>query len=258
MTRFKITALNRPVETFVWPSEPFSPEMLAQSQVYQKQREALRQQFEREWVPPPGYSPEHDLEEMENIDSAAFTVWEERRTGRTVAASTPVWVDAIDGRSVDWGELMKGYTAVVDWPGASFWPELSSANPDALVLLSIRDPDKWYTSCSNTIFSGIRMMVEQGDEWMAAMTRLFGERFSDQIEDRDAMIAAYEKHNDAVRAGVPKERLLEWTVADGWGPICERLGVPVPSEPFPVTNTTEEFQAMMASRGAEGEPAAAS
>ncbi len=170
----------------------------------------------------------------------------------------PVWIDAIDGRPVDWGELMKDYTAVVDWPGGSFWPELSSANPDALVLLSVRDPDQWYTSCSNTIFSGIRAMVEQGDEWMAAMTRLLGERFSDQIEDRDAMIAAFQKHNDAVRAGVPKERLLEWTAADGWDPICERLGLPVPSEPFPVTNTTEEFQAMMASRGAEGEPAATS
>ena len=34
----------------------------------------------------------------------------------------PAWTDAIDGRPVDWAEMMKGYTAVVDWPGASFWP----------------------------------------------------------------------------------------------------------------------------------------
>ena len=65
------------------------------------------------------------------------------------------------------------------------------------------------------------------------------------------MIAAFEKHNDAVRAAIPKERLLEWTAADGWEPICERLGVPASSEPFPVTNTTDEFRAMMASQ-AEG------
>ena len=42
----------------------------------------------------------------------------------------PMWIDAIDGRPVDWGALMKDYTAEVDWPGGSFWPELAAANPD--------------------------------------------------------------------------------------------------------------------------------
>ncbi len=156
-----------------------------------------------------------------------------------------IWTDAIDGKPVDWGALMSPYTAQVDWPGGSFWPELSAANPDALVLLSTRDPELWFTSCCNTIFGGMRMMVEEGDEWMAALLRMFKERFSDQIEDRDAMIAAYERHNAAVRAAIPKERLLDWTPSDGWEPICERLGVPVPSEPFPVTNTTSEFREML-------------
>src|SRR5580704_17328205 len=87
----------------------------------------------------------------------------------------PVWTDAIDGKSVDWGELMKGYTAQVDWPGASFWPELAAANPDALVILSVREPDSWYTSCSNTIFPGMSMLGGEGNEWMAAMARLFKE-----------------------------------------------------------------------------------
>jgi hypothetical protein len=157
----------------------------------------------------------------------------------------PIWTDAIDGRPVDWDALMKAYTAQVDWPGASFWPELSKANPDALVVLSTRDPDLWFKSCSNTIFGGMRGMVDGGDDWMSAMLRLFKDRFSDQIEDHDAMVAAYERHNEAVRAAIPKERLLEWTPADGWAPLCDRLGVPVPSEPFPVTNTTEEFRAML-------------
>jgi hypothetical protein len=156
-----------------------------------------------------------------------------------------VWTDAIDGKAVDWGALMSGYTAQVDWPGGSFWPELSVANPDALVLLSTRDPDKWYTSCSNTIFGGMQVLADGGDQWMEAMLRLFKERFSDQIDDRDAMVAAYERHNEAVRAAIPKERLLDWTPSDGWEPICERRDLPVPSEPFPVTNTTKEFREML-------------
>jgi hypothetical protein len=157
----------------------------------------------------------------------------------------PVWTTAIDGGEVDWAELMKGYTAQVDWPGASFWPELSAANPDALVLLSVRDPDPWFTSCSNTIFDGIGAMVEQGNDWMAAMLRLFKERFSDQIGDRAAMTAAFERHNETVRATIPPERLLEWSATDGWAPICERLGVAVPDEPFPKVNTTAEFRSML-------------
>ena len=164
----------------------------------------------------------------------------------------PVWTDAIDGKPVDWGALMSGYTAQVDWPGGSFWPELSAANPDALVLLSTRDPDAWFTSCSNTIFAGIQGMIDGGDQWMGAMLRLFRERFSDQIEDRDAMIAAYERHNAAVRAAIPEERLLDWTAADGWEPICARLGLPVPSDPFPVTNTTSEFREMLGMSPLEG------
>jgi hypothetical protein len=164
----------------------------------------------------------------------------------------PTWISAIDGEQIDWNALMEPYTAQVDWPGASFWPELAAANPDALVLLSTRDPESWYTSCTNTIFAGMRPMAEGGDEWMTALIRLLGERFSDQFEDKDAMIEAFEKHNAAVRAGVPKERLLEWTAADGWEPICERLGLPVPAEPFPKVNTTEDFRAMLGMPPVEG------
>ena len=93
----------------------------------------------------------------------------------------PIWIDAIDGRPVDWDTLMKDYVAQVDWPGASFWPELSRAYPDALVILSLRDPDEWFTSCTNTIFGGMRMRMDQGDVWMAAMLRLLATRFSRPI-----------------------------------------------------------------------------
>ena len=153
----------------------------------------------------------------------------------------PLWTDAINGRPVDWHQLLDGYTALVDWPGASFWPELLEANPEALVLLSVRDPESWYKSASNTIF----LALDPANEWMASMRRLFADRFSDQLDDKSAMIAAYERHNDEVRRRVPPSQLLEWTVGDGWHPICSRLGVAVPDEPFPVTNTTEEFRAML-------------
>ncbi len=157
----------------------------------------------------------------------------------------PAWTDAIEGRPVDWSAMLARYRAIVDWPGGAFWPELSAAYPDALVLLSVRDPESWYRSASNTIFLSFDRVPPEVKPWMDEVRKLLHDRFSDRFDDPTAMMDAFERHNDAVRAGVPGERLLEWTPGDGWEPICERLGLPVPSEPFPVTNTTDEFREML-------------
>jgi hypothetical protein len=160
-------------------------------------------------------------------------------------AQIPGWMAAIEGRPVDWGQLLAEYRAIVDWPGGAFWSELHAAFPDALVLLSVRDPDAWYRSASNTIFLSFDHVPPELQPWMQAVRGLLRERFCDDFADKDAMIAAFNRHNDAVRAAVPASHLLEWQPGDGWEPICERLSLPVPAEPFPVTNTTDEFRAML-------------
>lgn len=71
---------------------------------------------------------------------------------------------------------------------------------------------------------------------------LFRERFCDRFDDPAAMRAAFDGHNAEVRRTIPASRLVEWTPSDGWGPLCAALGVAVPDEPFPVTNTTNEFR----------------
>lgn len=160
-------------------------------------------------------------------------------------AQVPAWVDAIDGRPVDWSAMLARYRSIVDWPGASFWRELSAANPSALVLLSVRDPESWYRSASNTIFLSFDHAPPQAAPWMAKVRQLLRDRFCDRFDDPTAMMDALVRHNAAVRAEVPPSRLLEWTPADGWEPICERLELPVPAAPFPVTNTTSEFREMI-------------
>ena len=52
------------------------------------------------------------------------------------------------------------------------------------------------------------------------------------------------RHNDEVRRSVARNRLLEWHPGEGWDPICERLGLVPPSEPFPHVNTTDQFRAL--------------
>ncbi len=155
------------------------------------------------------------------------------------------WSRAIEGEVVDWPALLDGYVAQVDWPGASFWPELTAAFPDALVLLSVRPPEDWYRSAANTIFLGFDRTPDELAPWMHTFRRCLHDRFDDRFDDPTAMMDAFVRHNDAVRAAVPADRLLEWTAGDGWEPLCARLGVPVPDVPFPLTNTTDEFRAML-------------
>ena len=130
------------------------------------------------------------------------------------------------GRPLGFGSrLLDGYVAQVDWPGASFWRELSAANPDALVVLSTRDADDWYRSASNTIFNVFEIPPPGLEAWFGdTVPKMFRERFCDDLGNPTAMIDAFERHNAQVRAGVPANQLLEWTPSEGWEPICERLG----------------------------------
>ncbi len=158
----------------------------------------------------------------------------------------PGWHAAARGEAVDWPTLLDGYAAIVDWPGASFWPELTEAFPDAVVLVSNRDPEAWYESAINTIFPNMinEVAEDQTEEWKAwhAMVRdVFGNRFTLDLADKAATLAAFDAHYAAVRAAVPADRILEWTVTDGWAPICAALDVPVPDEPFPRLNTRDDW-----------------
>lgn len=43
-----------------------------------------------------------------------------------------------------------------------------------------------------------------------------------------------------VRGLVPPDRLLEWSVQEGWEPLCKFLDKPIPDESFPHVNTKSE------------------
>ena len=155
------------------------------------------------------------------------------------------WHRAFDGDPPNWGVLLTDFDATVDWPAAAFWRELSEAFPDALVLLSVREADAWWTSANETIFDAMRRPPPDpamGD-WYRMVQRMM-QTFTPDWTDRTAAIAAYERHNEAVRATVAADRLLEWHPGDGWAPICSALRAAVPDEPFPRVNTTEDFRSL--------------
>jgi Sulfotransferase domain len=161
---------------------------------------------------------------------------------------TPVWQAALDGDPPDWGRFLDGWTATVDWPACAFWRELANANPSAPVVLSLRaSPEVWWRSMEQTIVANLKIPVPADrPDWQARRRLTLGmleRRFTPDWADPDAAMAAYERHADEVRRAIPASRLVEWRAEDGWPPLAEALGVPVPDEPFPRTNSTADFRA---------------
>jgi hypothetical protein len=162
------------------------------------------------------------------------------------------WKAAAGGQAPDWGLLLGGYVAAVDWPASAFWRELAAANPEAPVLLSQRaSAEQWWGSVEKTV--AVALASPSGDPEIARireMGRTLARRFCPEWPDPAAAQAAYERHNAEVRAAIAPDRLVEWRPADGWDPLCAMLGVPVPDEPFPRTNDAAGFRAVAKLDGA--------
>jgi sulfotransferase family protein len=155
-----------------------------------------------------------------------------------------IWASAINGNPVDWDALFAAYRSVCDWPAVSFWRELKAANPMAKVVLTRRDPDEWYDSIARTIFLALERHTD--DEGLARWrdwTRklIFEQTFGNRL-DRANVVSVLRTHEADVIASVPADELLVYDVAEGWPPLCDFLGAPVPDEPFPRLNSTAEFR----------------
>ena len=171
------------------------------------------------------------------------------------------WLKLHRGEQVDFEQLFEGYQASVDWPSCNFWREQMAAYPDAKVILSERDPEAWYASIMKTIYPSsvaMRDQVQSSPEpdhlWQRRSEMVFeliwDGLFDGRMDDKDHVIGVYLEHNQTVKDEVPPEKLLVFNSAQGWAPLCEFLEVPVPDEPYPKTNTSEDFAKMMAANRA--------
>lgn len=180
-----------------------------------------------------------------------------------------VWKRVGEGGPVNWADVFGSYRASVDWPGAAYWRELVDEYPDAKVILTVRDADRWFDSAYKTIFRFPMRRHGRLQRGMFAMVsrvyppavevprmlnavlwdRIFSGRAFEGVEgDREFAIKLFHEHNDAVKKYVPADRLLVFDVAQGWEPLCTFLGVPVPAEPFPRSNDADAFKQLVARR----------
>ncbi|WP_061295486.1 sulfotransferase family protein [Herbidospora cretacea] len=182
----------------------------------------------------------------------AHVVAEPRRVRR--------WLEVSEGGSPDWNTIFQGFRSAVDFPASSYWRELALHYPEAKVVLTVRDPERWYDSARETIF---RRAIEAGRPrpwWRRLVTWLIVRRvpdfallprmvdatvndrlFGGRVADRDHCVEVFRRHVEEVRAAIPAERLLVFECREGWEPLCAFLGVPVPDEPFPRVNERARF-----------------
>lgn len=177
------------------------------------------------------------------------------------------WDEAADavelGEPVAWERVFSGYEATVDWPGCVFYGELVEAYPEAKVILTTRDPERWYDSAEKTIARmpkleemppAQRLFVEVGRFMDPGMRRgasmaekiIDKKTFGGRFDERKHAVKTFERHVEEVEKHVPPEKLLVYEVREGWRPLCEFLGVEEPDEPFPRLNERDDFPKVMA------------
>jgi nitrate reductase NapE component len=175
-----------------------------------------------------------------------------------------LWLEAARhkraGEPIDWRPLFEGYRATVDWPGAFFWRELVAAHPEAKVILTVRDPERWYDSTRTTIYaaseartatprarlvSGFIAWLDPraGRGFRTVQETVWDGTMRGKFLDRDEALQIFDAHNREVQETVPADRLLVFDVKQGWEPLCAFLGLRAPAgEPFPHVNDAADFR----------------
>ncbi|KAJ8120758.1 hypothetical protein ONZ43_g2615 [Nemania bipapillata] len=152
-------------------------------------------------------------------------------------------------------QLMDGYVAVTDTPACVFVPELMKLYPDAKVICTIRDSDKWAESLDKTAsnaqvwFFGFVLMFNNPMRHFSAWTTAMRDgRWGEVFPSRRAAGGAqegqvWERHLAFLKEHVPPEKLVFFDVRDGWKPLCKALGCEVPKGiDFPRSNDSKAME----------------
>ncbi len=168
------------------------------------------------------------------------------------------WLSVLAEGPTDWERVFGGYRSAVDWPASHFWRELADVYPDSKVILTVREARRWYASF-RTLLTQPRNLPGTADETdetasvPESLTRLrpvmdmigqstFGDswRFRERLPDEEHAVEVFQRHVATVQETLPADRLLVFEASQGWGPLCDFLGVERPEgEAFPHLNDSE-------------------
>jgi hypothetical protein len=160
------------------------------------------------------------------------------------------WCDVANGEAgeqYDWEQIFADYTAAIDNPACCVWRELLAAYPEAKVVLTLHPAgaDAWYESTVETIyftetlwqFKVLELVTPFGRKMGEMSRKLIWQRsHKGTMRDRAKAIDYYHQHIADVTAAVPADRLLVYSVDQGWKPLCDFLDLPEPAGAFPNIN----------------------
>ncbi|MDF5758258.1 sulfotransferase family protein [Spongiactinospora sp. TRM90649] len=162
------------------------------------------------------------------------------------------WLPLASGEAVNWDDLFTGYRSAVDYPASHYWWELAARYPDSKVILTIRDPHRWYTSFRAMVPTEEPERFPPGWETMSRLfpllQRIGRETFgtfgrNEGFPSEELAVRVFGEHIETVRRSLPADRLLIFEARQGWEPLCDFLGAEVPDEPFPHLNDGGSFPA---------------
>ena len=164
------------------------------------------------------------------------------------------WVDVFqNGTKPDVKRVYQNADVCVDTPGNFFFEEILEAFPDCKVILSVREEDSWVESAVrqlNSLYafrSKIVSMLSPTakkmdyvlDSFLNAAIGTFNTKSTYVIRKR------YRIHNHRVKSIVPADKLLVYSVKEGWKPLCDFLECEVPAIAFPHENIKAEITAKL-------------
>ncbi|PSN17676.1 sulfotransferase family protein [filamentous cyanobacterium CCP5] len=161
------------------------------------------------------------------------------------------WTDAASGQP-DWDTIFDGFRAAVDFPACSNYKALADYYPEAKVVLTVRDPERWFESTQETIFAPHWIQYLKTVEMGKFISTNINDYLQDRMHDKDHLIRRFHDHTEAVKNSISPSRLLIVEVKDGWKPLCEFLELPVPEGEFPFVNDTEATKEIINKLIAEG------
>jgi hypothetical protein len=145
------------------------------------------------------------------------------------------WIDAVNGKP-DWDAIFDGFNSTVDFPSCSSYRALAAHYPDAKIVLTVRDPERWFESTQETIFSPRWIQYLRSVEAGQFTQLTVNDYLQDRMHDKAHLIQRFQEHIEEVRNAIPAARLLVFEVKEGWGPLCEFLERPLPNGEFPFVN----------------------
>lgn len=188
-----------------------------------------------------------------------------------------MWIRAFDAKyggkgkwpwsRAEWDKILGLSQACCDSPAVHFSVDIANVYPEAKVVILNRDAEAWYESVQSTISNAMKPKTAWGMITTLYMAALDSQQRNwmrlgmtmgkylvplDDPKKKAETIAWFHSQHKAFREGIPEERRIEFSVKDGWKPLCDHLGLPVPlifdeesgemiEAPFPYVNDRETW-----------------